>query len=130
LWDQITKLILHSSDVAVLAQAMQVVKHLLSFGAMSETNSTKKNDLLQQIVSGIREMVEGRDVATAAFTSEETETLTAWMARLSLISMQLDITQQLEDNGGLKYTSVYTVVDSLAERGMLGSLEEEDVSRP
>ena len=127
LWDQMNKVILNSADTTVLSQAMQVVKHCLGFNAISETNAFKRKDLSRQIVATTRQIAETRNLTSVVLTAEEINSLTACVARLTLVTMILDTTDLIEDNGGLKYASMYAIVDALVERAMLGSVEEEEV---
>ena len=73
----------------------------------------------------IRKLAEGLDVETATFTADQNTALTAAVVQLSLLSTRLNVAAAMEDNGGLKYTSVWSIVDGIADRGRLGDAEEE-----
>jgi cohesin complex subunit SA-1/2 len=128
LWDDIIKQFVSHSDIDTLERAMEAFQALRGTQALSATNTEKTAQLESGVVTPLRQLLESIDANNATPLQDETvQKLVTWLARLSLLLKNWDVTALLlavpADNG----LSILEAIAQVVDRGQMGFLEEEKV---
>jgi cohesin complex subunit SA-1/2 len=128
LWDDISKQFMSHSSMTVLNNAIKVVYHFMSTTSLSNTNSTKILELEDELSSALHDAVAGRDeIEVASFNEDELLSLTALLSRVYALIGWRNLSGWMDEDEGGKQSSVWSILNALAERGRLGYKEEEAV---
>jgi cohesin complex subunit SA-1/2 len=113
----------------ILVQVCNSVAYFMEATSLSNTNSSKILELEDQLSRALRDAVEGREeLEISEFTADETLSLTALSARLRILAGLRDMSAWTDENEGGLQSSIWQILEALAERGRLGYKEDEEVS--
>ena len=100
----------------------------MSATLLSNTNSSKIVELVEELSTSLRDAVAGREeLEVASFSEDEVHTLGAIASRLVVLVTVRDMTAWMEEDEGGKQSSAWDIISALADRGRLGYSEEETV---
>lgn len=125
LWDDVARQFTSHKSPATLDAALGAIRKMLATVSLGKSNATKVAELELALIEALREAAAGKQLETTAFDDEDRDALAAWLARLARLATVHDVAPAIEDTGGLRYTSAWTIVDALADRGRLGFADED-----
>jgi cohesin complex subunit SA-1/2 len=112
----------------VITHAAAVINQFMEATSLSNTNSTKILELEDELSSGLRDAVAGREeIEVASFTEDEVLALSSLCSRLAVLAGTRDMTVWMDEDEGGKQSSAWDIISALVERGRLGYKEEEQV---
>ncbi|KAK4048718.1 cohesin complex subunit [Microbotryomycetes sp. JL221] len=124
LWDEVIKQFTSHKGSDVLEQAVRTISTLQDTSALTETNSTKTSELEMSLADALREIVADKDVEAAAFDEDELNALASTLSRIDKLLKAHNLTHTLDDTDNGRHTSAWDIIDSLADRGLLGYRDE------
>ena len=127
LWDDVVRQFSSHKAAATLDAGIDAIRKMLATTALSKSNATKVAELELALVEALREAASGKELESVTFDDQDRDALAAWLGRLARLAAVHDVADVVEDTGGLRYTSAWTIVDALADRGRLGFDEEDEL---
>ncbi|KEI41461.1 uncharacterized protein L969DRAFT_22109 [Mixia osmundae IAM 14324] len=127
LWDLVIRQFVSQSDSEVAESAISTIAALSAASTLQSINTVKLGDLEEQLINGLYSSVDGQNVETAQFSSDEALHLISALRRIALLSSLRDLNENLSQPTPGASSSAKSIIHSLADRGRLGFADDDEI---